>query len=611
MRRNRSWLAFPALAALLASGASGPDSTGRIARIEKGLRPPVLVEGDATWTLEDRLRKFDVPGLSVAVIQDSRIVWAKGYGLADVEAKKPVTASTLFQAGSISKPVAAMGTLTLVEDGKLKLDGDINASLKTWKVPSNALTQKTPVTLEELLSHTAGLTVHGFPGYAAGSPVPTVVQVLDGAPPANTAPIRVDLAPGTQYRYSGGGYTVAQLAVTDVTGEAFPRFMADEVLRPIGMASSTYEQPLPESRVADAAAGYRQGGKPVEGKRHVYPEMAAAGLWTTPSDLARFEIAMQKMLRGEKGPLSPAMARNMVTPRKGDYGLGFVIEDKGGSTYFSHDGADEGFQALLYASADKGYGAVLMANSDAGLRVMPEVLRAIAAEYGWEGFQSEPIALAKLSPEELARYAGRYRLDSDTLFIVASKGPGLDVKVPLGEAFELIPVSKESFVRRDEEVRYTFARRVDGGAELRIDGRKTQTAPRVDKNARVPAEDLEAGQIDAALAAYRQLKAANPKDPMVAEARFNGMGYGYLQKGDTAKAIAIFRLNTELYPQSANTYESLAEATEASGDKADAIALYKKSLVVADSGGASTAPVGNDVVRTHAQTRLKALGAEP
>ena len=613
MRTKRISFGVLLIAGFLATVARGAESNGRIERVEKGLRPPVLVEGDATWTLDERMKKFAVPGLSIAVIQDGRIVWAKGYGLADIEANKPVTATTLFQAGSISKPVAAMGALTLVQDGKLSLDHDINGSLKSWKVPTNALTQKTPVTLEELLSHTAGLTVHGFPGYAAGTPVPTVVQVLDGTPPANTPPIRVDLAPGTQYRYSGGGYTVAQLAMTDVTGEAFPKLMAEEVLRPVGMTASTYEQPLPEARVAEAAAGYREGGKPVEGKRHVYPEMAAAGLWTTPSDLARFAIAMQKMLHGDKGPLTRAMAQNMVTPRRDGYGLGFAIEDKGATTYFTHGGSDEGFQALLYASAGRGYGAAIMTNSDAGFRVMPEVLRAIAAEYNWEGFQREPIALAKLSPEQLARYAGRYKLDSDTLLIVSSQGAGLDVKETGAQGFTLLPVSPDAFVRRDEETRYTFGQRADGGAELRIDGEKTQTAPRVDKNARVPSEDLEAGRIDEALAGYQKLKAANPKDPAVAETRFNGMGYGYLQRGDTAKAIAIFRLNTELYPASANTYDSLAEATEASGDKAAAVALYKKALEVAGPGkGSPTSGPGSDEnVRVHAKARLEALGVQP
>jgi len=606
------WISFGTLllSSLIPVAASGADANGRIERVEKGLRPPVLVEGDATWTLEERLKKFAVPGLSIAVVQDGRIVWAKGYGLADVEAKKPVTASTLFQAGSISKPVAAMGALTLVEEGKLSLDHDINASLKSWKVPSNSFTQKTPVTLEELLSHTAGLTVHGFPGYAAGTPVPTVVQVLDGTPPANTAAIRVDLAPATQYRYSGGGYTVAQLAMTDVTGQTFPKLMADAVLRPVGMTASTYEQPLPEARVAEAAAGYREGGKPVEGKRHVYPEMAAAGLWTTPSDLARFAIAMQKMLRGEKGPLSKAMAQNMVTPRRDGYGLGFAIEDKGGTTYFTHGGSDEGFQALLYASEDRGYGAAIMTNSDAGFRVMPEVLRAIAAEYNWEGFQKEPMALAKLSPEELAHFAGRYKLASDTVLVVTPQASGLEVQEPLGETFVLLPVSKDAFVRRDEDVRYTFGRRADGGAELRIDREKSQTAPRVDKSARVPSEDLEAGRVDEAVAAYKKLKAANPSDPAVAEARFNQMGYTFLQKQDVAKAIAVFRLNTELYPESANTYDSLAEATEASGDKTAAVTLYKKALDVASRGkGGGASP--DESVRAHATARLQALGAQP
>ena len=253
---QRRYVATLFAGGLLAGSAiawTPPDD--RIAQVENGLRPPVLIEGDKTWTLADRMRFYHVEGVSIAVIRDSKIEWAKGYGLADVEAKQSVTASTLFQAGSISKPVAAMGALALVEDGKLALDGDINRFLKGWKVPGNAHTAKAPVTLEGLLSHTAGLTVHGFPGYAAGEPVPTVPQVLDGAPPANTAPVRVDLDPGTQYRYSGGGYTIAQLAMTDVTGQPFPALMQKLVLGPLGMKESTYEQPLPAARVAGGRGG--------------------------------------------------------------------------------------------------------------------------------------------------------------------------------------------------------------------------------------------------------------------------------------------------------------------------------------------------------------------
>ncbi len=434
-------------------------------------------------------------------------------------------------------------------------------------------------------------------------------QVLDGAPPANTAPVRVDLDPGTQYRYSGGGYTIAQLAMTDVTGQPFPALMQKLVLGPLGMKESTYEQPLPAPLVAGAAAGYGADGKPVEGKRHVYPEMAAAGLWTTPSDLARFAIGMQKMLGGGKGPLSKAMAENMITPRREDYGLGFGIRDEGRAKYFMHGGSDEGFLSQLTASANRGYGAVVMANSNAARPVIEEILRSIAAVYYWEGFQIDAIPAAKLPPEALAIFAGRYRLDADTMLVVTPAGAGLDVKVALGHGFALVPVSKQGFVRRDEETRYTFGRRPDGGAELVVSDRsKSVTAPRVDKNVRVPAEDLEDGRVDEALAGYKKIKASDPSDPAVAETRFNQIGYGYLQSKDYPKAVAAFRLNTELYPDSANTYDSLGEALEASGDKAGAIAMYKKCIEVASRPGSEN--VGqNGAARAHATERLKALGA--
>ena len=598
-----------AAAPWLLSGFSSavPPSDARIEAVENGLRPPVLIEGDHTWSLAERMKYYGVNGVSIAVIRDSKIEWAKGYGLADVEANQAVTAATLFQAGSISKPVSAMGALVLVEDGKLKLDADINTYLKSWKVPGNEHTAKTPVTLEELLSHTAGLTVHGFPGYAAGAPLPTVPQVLDGAAPANTAPVRVDLDPGTQNRYSGGGYTVAQLAMTDVTGQAFPALMQRLVLGPLAMKESTFDQPLPASLVSSAAAGYYADGKPVQGKRHVYPEMAAAGLWTTPSDLARFAIGIQKMLAGGRGPLTKAMAENMVKPRREDYALGLGIRDEGETKYFEHGGSDEGFQAQLTASEARGYGAVIMTNSDKGYLLMPEILRSIAAAYYWEGYQIEAIPLARLSPDELAIYAGKYRLDPDTMLVVSPSGSGLQVKVALGEAFTLVPVSKQAFVRRDAETRYTFGRRADGGAQLTVSGKNgTETAPRVASATRVPSEDLVDGKYDEALAGYRKLVAADPKDPAVAENRFNQLGYEALQKKDYAKSIAIFRINTELYPDSANTYDSLGEVLEASGDKAGAIAMYKKCVEVATAKGDVDQ---NGPAKVHSQERLKALGA--
>jgi CubicO group peptidase (beta-lactamase class C family) len=308
-----------ALALLVACGGSSTTpvtpAVDHAANIERGLHPAVSIKGEPhTIALEQRMRELHINAVSIAVFQSYKVVWARAYGLADTGV--PATPETLFQAGSISKSVNALGTLEAVADGVLSLDTPINDSLTGWKLPDNDLTKVTPVTLRELLSHTAGTTVHGFPGYAAGLPVPTIKQILDGEPPANSPAIRVDLAPNTQFRYSGGGITIAQLALTERSKASYPELLARRVLQPLGMTHSTYEQPLPAALVPHAAAGYGQDGTQVVGKRHIYPEMAAAGLWTTPADLARFfsEIALARANRSKL--VSNEIALEMTTAVK-------------------------------------------------------------------------------------------------------------------------------------------------------------------------------------------------------------------------------------------------------------------------------------------------------
>lgn len=330
------------------------------------------------------IKNHGIPGVSIAIIEHGELSKAKGYGFTDKTGTIPVTTNTLFQAGSISKPVAALGALRLVEEGRLTLDDDVNRWLKQWQVPESELTKKEKVTLRRILSHSAGLTVHGFPGYAASSPLPTLRQVLDGLKPANTEAIRVDVVPGSIWRYSGGGYMVMQQMIIDLTGKSFPEFMQETVLTPLKMTASTYEQPLPEDRVGFAATGHYANGKPVSGNWHIYPEMAAAGLWTTASDLARFAISIQQALAGKSNPvLSQAMTREMLTVQKGSSGLGFGLEGSGKSLRFSHGGRDEGFDALMVACAESGQGVAVMinANDDSGAlkRIVDEVIK----EYHW------------------------------------------------------------------------------------------------------------------------------------------------------------------------------------------------------------------------------------
>ncbi|HEX8115930.1 MAG TPA: serine hydrolase, partial [Pyrinomonadaceae bacterium] len=550
-------------------------AASRQARVERGLLPPVLIKGGPVWSVEERLRQYKIPGVSVAVIKDFKVEWAKGYGVKDAETGEPVTERTLFQAGSISKPVTAMAALKKVEQGRLSLDEDVNLKLTSWKLPENEFTKRKKVTLANLLSHTAGLTVHGFPGYAAGERLPTVPQVLDGAPPANTEPVRVDTEPGTRYRYSGGGTTVAQLLLTDTERKPFPDIMRETVLKPLGMSDSGYEQPLPPARAALAATGHRADGKPVEGKFHVYPEMAAAGLWTTPTDLAKFGIEVQLSLQGKSNKvLSKASAERMVTPPVGgsDMGLGLIVLRRGGQLYFGHDGADEGFRAQLIMHREKGYGAAVMVNSD-NSQIINEIFRAVAREYGWDEFLPPEVETVAVAPERLSGYAGRYLINPDRLLNVTLEGGRLFAQPTQGAKAELFPISETTFTRQDAPLRLSFA-----PDKAVLIGANTQDAPRIKDGEVIPYELLQAGKVDEAVAAYRRIKREQPDNVSVSEQRLNTLGYELLRAKKAREAVAVFALNVEFYPQSFNAYDSLADAYAEGGEREQAIKNYRRSL---------------------------------
>jgi CubicO group peptidase (beta-lactamase class C family) len=377
MRRSKLSLA---LFLILVPVITAADLDQRIQRVEHGLKPD---KGTNTAAIADRLQFYKVPGVSIAVLNDGKVEWARGYGVTSVQDGKPVTPETLFQAASISKHVAALVALRLVDEGKLSLDEDVNGKLRSWKVPENEFTRIEKVTLRRLLNHSAGLTVHGFAGYAAGTPVPTLLEVLDGKKPANSAPIRVDVIPGKIWRYSGGGYEVMQQLVEDVSGKPFAQLAQEIVLRPLGMTHSTYEQPLPARLESNAAAGHRNSGSLLPGRWHTYPEMTAAGLWTTPSDLAHVVIELQT----GGHILKPATQREMLTKGLDSYGLGLMLGEKDGQKSFSHGGSNEGYRCMMFAYRDGGRGAIVMTNGDRGGNLADEILGSVAAEYNWPDYR--------------------------------------------------------------------------------------------------------------------------------------------------------------------------------------------------------------------------------
>ncbi len=344
-------------------------------------------QGLDPFTMAELMDRLHVPAVSVAVIKDYKIHWAKAWGIADLTTAAPATTETMFQAASISKPIAAMASLKAIQDGKFTLDQDANTILKSWKIPPSDFLRDHPVTPRELMSHTSGTDDgFGFPGYPPAAPMPTIPQMLNGQSPSNVPKTTWARPPMTGSKYSGAAVMIEQLVLTDAVNKPFVEIMRDWVLGPIGMTNSTYEQPLPPSREKQAARAHSAAGKPMGAQWHVYPELAAAGLWTTPTDLAKFAIELQLELAGKsQRVLNQKTAQEMVTPvGVGPFAVGFIIEKDGEGWYFTHSGGNWGFQCDLYAHRSKGYGVAVMTNSDVGGRLCREIRDRVARAYEWD-----------------------------------------------------------------------------------------------------------------------------------------------------------------------------------------------------------------------------------
>ncbi len=428
----------------------------RIARIENGLEPNLQIQGDSIprYNIEERMSALGIPGVSIAVLENGEVSWAKGYGLADSTGNRRVSTETMFLAGSVSKPVAATRALQLAEQGVINLDSNVNAYLSSWKLPENEFTEKEKVTTRRILNHTAGLTVWGFPGYDKGDTIPDVADVLDGK--GNTDAVRVYKVPGESWMYSGGGYTLMQLMITDIEQKPFPEIMQEQVLDPLGMTSSTFENPLPAKYHGVAATGYRADGAEVEGKWPIYPEMAAAGLWTTPSQLILWAKEFQRIYQKQQnGLLKKETVNEMLTPGKNNHGLGPVISEH----TFSHGGADEGFRTQLTAWKDSPHAVVVMVNSDNG-SIIQEIMLSIAKEYELPGVEPSMRTINELPEEELQRFAGKYTIPDLGDVQVKVKNNGLELSAGfLDEPSFLLPESDTTFFEKSNGQYFNFSRK--------------------------------------------------------------------------------------------------------------------------------------------------------
>lgn len=424
------------------------DILSEINTIENSLIKNIQIEGDSVqkFNIHDRMDFYKVPGVSIAVVQNGKIKWAKGYGYANTKTGAKVDVNTLFQAGSISKPIAALAALKLSENNSLELNKDVNNYLKNWKVPENKHTKDKKVTLKKLLTHTAGMTVHGFPGYQQTDNFPSIIDVLNGN--GNTSKIVVDTIPGSIWRYSGGGYTVMEKVVEDVSGLTLDEYMSKNIFPSIEMKNSTYQQPITKEWQKNISAAYDRNGQLIKGLWNNYPEQAAAGLWTTPTDLAKYCIEIQDIAKGKKnGILSKTTINQMLTKHKNNWGLGPSLQNQKDSLIFGHGGKNAGFTNDMKAYAYQGNAIIVMTNADNGGKLISEIKNAISQHYNWSISQPRTIKTITLSDGVLKQYMGKYELkEQGLIFEVKFKENQIYLtNTPIGN-LNLFPMTNTKFI---------------------------------------------------------------------------------------------------------------------------------------------------------------------
>lgn len=411
-----------------------PDTSHLLAKAAAEIPPVNLVAGDnTTWPIAERMAKYNCPGLAVCVIHNGEVADAGGYGLTEAGGAA-VTADTVFAGASISKPLTAVLALQLVDQGKVELDAPVNRYLSQWRIPENDFTRRNPVTLRHLLSHRGGTTVHGFGNFPTDRRRPTLLEILNGQPPASQPAVVVDKLPGESVRYSGGGTQAVQLLLEETTGKAFEELAEERIFGPLGMSRSTFRHPLPDALKAASAIGHDKTGAPIASRLTFTPELAAGGVYTTAPDFARFMVECRNAWLGKKNVLiGQALAQEMMQRQdRGQFGLGWEIFGDGAKTRFGHGGSNEGYQCNTTCLLEEGAGAVVLTNALLGILLYTEVINGVARAYGWKNYFKAPKVIVPVPPERQALLAGRYDIVSGI------SAPHLDMWVENGQLHSFI-----------------------------------------------------------------------------------------------------------------------------------------------------------------------------
>lgn len=557
----------------------------RIKEVENNLIPFVPVKGFEGWNIIDRMRYYKVPGATIAVIKDFKIDWAKGYGLADTLKKIPVTTETMFSAGSISKFLMAVTALKMVESNQIELERPINNYLTSWKIEENDFTRKTSITLRLLLSHSAGTSQSSYFGFTPTQPLPTIVEILNGAKISETRPVVVNSEPNKEFRYSGGGSMIAQMALMDISKLSFSDLTQQILFDKLGMRNSTFEQPIPEKFVKQSSWAYSSASW-FKGMPYVYPQQAAAGLYTTPTDLAKFFIDVQKSYIGKGRVLSKATAKQMLSPQQnvsdGSYkeqiGIGpFLIQrtdnkDPDG-VYFEFTGVNAGFLAYGIASVTNGNGVIIMLNSGDNVNGLgKEIRRAVAKVYDWTNFLPTEIQPISLTDTELDKFVGRYRMATDEVLYLRREKNYLVENINEGNDIYCFPISKDTIVFTDYNIKGFFVRN-DKGEIIGLQNiyqEKPMLKMKDDEFS--PSEYLTMKKFDEAKKAFGAIK--------MNEYQITYLAYDLMNKKplNTDAVKTILDIAIEQHPNSSIVHSRWGDYYLKLNDKPNAIKSYLKAL---------------------------------
>ena len=600
MRKIALLLLTLSVGQVFAQNKSLPD---RIKEVENNLIPFVPVNGFKGWNIIDRMKYYKVPGVSIAVIKDYKIDWAKGYGLADTSKNISVTTETMFSAGSISKFLMAVTALKMVEIGQVELEKPINNYLTSWKITENDFTKKTPITLRMLLSHSAGTSQSSYFGFTPRQPLPTIVEILSGAKISETRPVVVNSEPNKGFRYSGGGSIVAQMALMDVSKKSFSSLTQELLFDKLGMSNSTFEQPVPSRFTKQCSWAYSSASW-FKGMPYVYPQLAAAGLYTTPTDLAKFFIDVQKSYIGKGKILRQATTTKMLTAQQnvsdGSYkeqiGIGpFLIQltdnKNPNGVYFEFTGVNAGFLAYGISSITSGNGVIIMLNSGDDVNGLgKEIRRAVAKVYNWTNFLPTEIKPISLTDKELDKFVGRYRMATDEILYLRKEKNYLVENINEGNDIYCFPVTKDTIVFTDYNIKAGFKLNNNGEVISLQNIYQEKPMPRMKEDEFSPSEYLKMKKYDEAKKAFGAMK--------MNEYQITYFAYDLMNKKPlNMEAVkTILDIAIDQHPNSSIVYSRWGDYYLKLNDKLNAIKSYQKAIEL-DPADQQTKDTLNDLTK--------------